>query len=163
MRLVLERISHLAIKLDEIELDSIQKDTFWIGDKSSSQQSIMEAELRLGVKLPDDYLQFLLITNGFLAPIDIEPIFHPVQEIRFLRDVDPFVIEAYQIPELESSIVVGCMKDEQFFLLIPPSNNHDHWKYWKFANWIPGEQDFPSLEHYFNSVFLFLEELIEKR
>jgi len=163
MRLILERISDLAIKLDEIELDSTQKDTFWIGNDGSSKKSIMEAETRLGVKLPADYLQFLIVTNGFQAPIDIEPTFHPVEEIRSLRDVDPFTIEAYQMPELENSIVVGGINDEQFFLLIPPSNGLDHWRYWKFANWIPGEHEFASLEHYFDSVLIFLERLIEER
>ena len=37
------------------------------------------------------------------------------------------------------------------FFLIPPENDNTEWEYWKFANWIPGEEVYVSLRAYFES------------
>ena len=47
-------------------------------------------------------------------------------------------------------------------MLIPPAEGNDDWEYWKFANWIPGEEPYASLEDYFLSVIAFCKERIKE-
>ena len=108
--------------------------------------------------LPKDYLDFLRITDGFAAPNQIEPSFLPVEKIDYLKNTDPFVIEAYKIEELENCIVIGGIDEEQQFFHIPPIDSENKWRYWQFANWYPGEHEFENLEIYFSEVFKFIDE-----
>ena len=62
----------------------------------------------------------------------------------------------------ERSIAIGGINEEQMFMLIPPANSNDDWEYWKFANWIPGEEPYPSLKYYFLSVIEFCREEIHE-
>ena len=101
---------------------------------------------------------FLQITNGFIAPNSVEPSFMKVEEVDYLKNIDKFTIEAYNLPELENSILVAGKDEEQYFLLIPPKNENEKWKYWKFANWMAGEQEFANLETYFKDVLDFMEK-----
>ena len=76
-----------------------------------------------------------------------------------MKDYDPTVIDIWRnagnediSSELAKSIIVAGKQEEQWFLLIPPSDNKSKWKYWKFANWIPGEIEYENLEEYFRDV-----------
>ena len=44
------------------------------------------------------------------------------------------------------------------FLLIPPKDENEEWKYWKFANWHLGEYQFENLDVYFHGVLKFMED-----
>lgn len=87
-----------------------------------------------------------------------------VEEIDYLKNIDPFTIDCYEdtLPELSESILVGGKDEEQQFLLIPPRDEKENWRYWKFANWIPGEYEFKNLVDYLKSVINFLEKDILK-
>jgi hypothetical protein len=55
-------------------------------------------------------------------------------------------------------IIIGGIKEEQSFLLIPPDSANSKWKYWKFASWIPGEEPYVDLNDYFNRALDFMKE-----
>ena len=64
--------------------------------------------------------------------------------------------------ELEKAIMIGGYEEEQQFLLIPPTDAEQEWKYWKFAMWILGEQEFTDLKSYMESIIAFLNEQINE-
>ncbi|EDP70778.1 hypothetical protein FBALC1_08463 [Flavobacteriales bacterium ALC-1] len=168
MNSLLKQISKKAVELADFEFTQEQTENIWLGTKPVSETEIKLTEKRLGIEFPTDYKQFLSITNGFSAPNDIEPTFEPINKIDFLKNIDSFIIEAYSIDgienignQLEQSIIVGGINQEQYFLLIPPNSTNEKWKYWKFANWYPGEEEHKDLESYFKEVLNFMNKQIE--
>ena len=165
---LLKQISEKAIELGDFEFTQEQTENKWLGTKPASETEIKLTEKRLGIEFPTDFKKFLSITNGFSAPNDIEPTFEPTDKIDYLRNIDRFIIEAYSIDgienigqELEKSILVGGINEEQYFLLIPHNLTTGKWKYWKFANWHPGEEEHENLESYFKDVLEFINEQIK--
>ena len=130
----------------------------WLGTSPATAEEIQAAEIRLGVKLPEDYTRFLQITNGFIAPNDIEPTFEKVGNIDYLRDTLPYIVEIWTIyPEFQHAIIVAGIHEEQQFFLIPPTGPSGTWRYWAFAAWVPGADEYSGLEAYFEKVLDFLE------
>ncbi|POS01859.1 SMI1/KNR4 family protein [Flavobacterium croceum] len=162
MNTILIEISKKAIKYENFNFTSQQIKNNWLGNIAATENQIIEKETELGVKFPDDYRTFLKITNGFSAPNDIEPSFENVERIDFLKNIDNSTIQAYVLVELENAIIVGGINEEQYFLLLPPSNENEKWKYWKFANWYPGEHPFENLNEYFEDVLEFITNEYEK-
>ena len=164
MKNLLISISEKAIKYEDFNFTTEQIESNWLGTISASEKQIIEAENKLGIKLPKDYIEFIKITNGFSAPNDIEPTFEAIENIDFLRNIEPFAIEAYAyLSELENSILVGGIEEEQYFLLLPPKSKNEQWKYWKFANWHPGEHPYQNLKEYFEDVLQFIIENHESK
>jgi len=167
---LLKKISEKAIELADFEFAQEQTKNKWLGTKPASETEIKSTEKRLGIEFPSDFKKFLSITNGFLAPNDIEPTFEQIDRIDYLKNIDSFIIEAYSIDEienigkeLEKSILVGGINEEQYFLLIPSDLTNKKWKYWKFANWHPGEEEHQNLESYFKNVLELINEQIETK
>ncbi|MFP9113879.1 SMI1/KNR4 family protein [Flavobacterium sp. RHBU_3] len=158
MEQILKDISKFSVSTGEAIATEAQLKSEWLGFEPASDEQIKATEKRLGLKLPEDYINFVKITNGFSAPNQIEPSFIPVQEITFLKDSDPFLIEAYQLEELESAIFISGEDEEQHFFLIYPKSENEKWRYWKFANWYPGEHEFENLESYFADVLEFIRK-----
>ena len=163
MKELLKQISEKAIALGEYEFQESHVKDKWLGRNPASPNEILLLEKRVGLELPEDYKRFLTTCNGFSSPSDIEPTFESVDKIDFLRNINPHLIESYSFDEifeigeqLNSSILVGGLNEEQHFLLIPPSQMDSCWKYWKFANWYPGEEEFEDLKSYFVNVLEFL-------
>ncbi|WP_298903816.1 SMI1/KNR4 family protein [uncultured Psychroserpens sp.] len=168
MNSLLKQISEKAIALGDFEFTQEQTENKWLGTKPASEAEIKLTEKRLGIEFPTDFRQFLSITNGFSAPNDIEPTLESINKIDFLKNIDSYIIEAYSVDgienigkQLEQSIIVGGINQEQQFLLIPPNSTNEKWKYWKFANWHPGEEEHKNLESYFKEVLSFMKEQIE--
>lgn len=127
----------------------------WIGSIPAKTEEIKKKENELNIKFPNDYKELLQITNGFKTSNDsIEPSFIRIDEVDYLKNIFPFIIECYEdtIPELELSILIAGKHEEQQFLLIPPNRRAIEWKYWKFANWIPGEEEFDGIKSYLKDV-----------
>jgi len=162
MKELLLAISFLSIGLGELNesVTKIQIQNQWLGFEPVTTEQIAKTEKRLNIELPEDYKMFLQTTNGFIAPNSVEPSFMKIEEIDYLKNIDKFAIEAYNLPELENSILVAGKDEEQYFLLIPPMNENEKWKYWKFANWMAGEQEFANLETYLKDVLKFSEKRI---
>jgi cell wall assembly regulator SMI1 len=169
MKNTLQEISKLALQLGEFIFTDEQKKLKWLGEAPASIEEIEIAENRLGIQFPEDYKDLLLITNGFFTPCDsTEPTFERVENIDYLENIDAFLLEVWNKgpladvgEQLKRAVVIAGLNDEQYFLLIPPSSSLDKWQYWKFANWIPGEQRYESLVNYFDSVLDFLKSLIQ--
>ncbi|RKR10378.1 SMI1/KNR4 family protein SUKH-1 [Flavobacterium sp. 90] len=157
MQNLLIAISKKAIKYENFNFTSEQIETNWLGTIPVTEKQISETENKLGLNLPKDYIEFIKITNGFSAPNDIEPSFESIENIDYLKNIEPFAIEAYaHLPELENAILIAGREEEQYFLLIPPTSNSPEWNYWKFANWYPGEQPYKDLKDYFEDVLQFI-------
>lgn len=162
MKELLKELSISSIQLGDIAYSEQQIKTQWLGsDSPSTKEDIQYVETRLGIKFPDDYKEFLLITNGFASTNDVEPKFEPVQKVDYLKNLDDFLVSVWKQDgtmdigdDLERSILVGGIDEEQYFLLIPPKTN-EGWKYWKFASWIPGQEIFDNLNVYFSYVLNF--------
>ena len=134
-----------------------------LGFEPAKIEEIQKTEKRLNVKLPEDYKNLLRITNGFSVSNSIEPTFMKIEEIDYLKNIEKYTIEAYKIPELENCILTAGKDEEQYFLLIPPKNDNEKWRYWKFANWYPGEHECEILYDYFRDVLEFMEKEYDKK
>lgn len=146
-------------KSTDMVFDQMQEEAKWLGYPPATATEIQAAENRLGINLPQDYVEFLKISNGFSQPSFTSCLFFPVEKIEFLRVLDEELIEIYSEdaePEwanaLQSSIVVGGPENLQQFFLIPPTSSSPNWRYWLFANWLAGEHEYASLNAYFGSV-----------
>lgn len=165
MKKILEAISLEMIRLDEFHYPEKQLQAKWFGNEPATTDAIEKAEERLQVKFPEDYKEFLSITNGFHAFSDVEPTFHMVDYIDYLKNMDAELIKIWEetgnedlAHVLAQSILVAGFEEEQQFLIIPPSDTYKDWRYWKFAAWFPGEEPFDNLENYFKNVLEFLTE-----
>ena len=167
MNSLLKQISEKAIELGDFEFTQDQTENKWLGSKPISEIEINLTEKRLGIEFPTDFKKFLLITNGFFSPNNIEPTFEPIDRIEYLKNIDGSLVEVWNQEgiadigkQLERSIVIAGRNEEQYFLIIPPESDLEKWKYWKFSSWQPGEVEHKDLQHYFKDVLLFMNEQI---
>jgi len=167
MREILESISNLMIELDDSDYSDDQIKSKWLGNKPATTEDIKGTEERLKIDLPQDYKDFLMISNGFHAFSPEEPTFLPFDRIDYLKNIDPDLIKIWfetgneaTAEALEKSIIVAGVTEDQSFLIIPPENESDNWSYWKFASWIPGEEPYDNFFHYLNDVQEFLNDEI---
>ena len=163
---LLKEISIVSISLGEELFSNAILRANWLGNEPASEEEISFAEHRLGISFPEDYRRFLKITNGFATPSNsTEPAFEPLNEVGYLKDLDQELIDIWSehpnlaavAEQLARSIRIGGANDEQHFFLIPPFGEDKKWKYWKFASWIPGEEEYNSLDSYFREVLDFLK------
>lgn len=165
---LLKSISIKAIELGDVEFSIDKINAQWLGNKPASDEEIQQLTERLGIQLPADYEAFLRMSNGFLASSYTEPNFMETEKVDLLRNIDSELISIWRetgnrevADLLQSSICVGGKGEEQLFLLIPPSDLGESWTYWKFAPWIPGEEPYDNLMHYFESIDAFLSDLLD--
>jgi hypothetical protein len=166
LKKVLKKISEIAIRQGEFAYTDEQIANKWLGNAPASSNDIEALEEKLQISLPADYKEFLLVADGFTTPNEnVEPSFEKVNNVGFLKDVDPELIEAWISNDelldvgikLARSIVVGGINEEQYFLLVPPLYGYEDWEYWKFASWIPGADPYEGLENYFINALDFLK------
>jgi len=160
-----------SIELGDIKYTEEEIKSNWIGNRPTSIEIINQVERKLKISFPKDYKDLLLITNGFKTSNDaVEPSFLPIEEVDYFKNLYPEVSEFYSGEilgdigkNLERSILVAGKNEEQQFLLIPPKDKNGKWKYWKWAHWIPSEEEYENLEHYLNSVIEFLDDEIKEK
>ena len=94
------------------------------------------AENRLGIKLPQDYIEMVNISNAFpTCSNSVEPSFQKVEGIDFYRNFQGNVIDTWKemgkmdtiVSGLERVIRIAGYSDEQQFLIIPPTNKNEKW------------------------------------
>ena len=169
MKKTLKTLFEKSITLGDQEYTNEQINSKWLGGIPATKGEIKNTEERLGLNLPLDYIELVTIANGFLTCSNsVEPSFQNISDIDFYKNFQWNVIDTWKemgdttsiVTQLENAIMIGGLNDEQQFLLIPPSRESGKWKYWKFAMWIPGEEDYNNLNEYFNSIIEFLDEEI---
>lgn len=169
MKELLKEISRTSIILSDFEFpESLVKEN-WLGYEPATEKQIVDAEKRLGLNLPDDYITFLKLCNGFHAPNNVEPTFLSTRKIDYLEKLDPGLTKIWaetgnlEIGKaLRRSIIVAGLYEEQHFLLLPPTNKLG-WRYWKFASWIPGEQEYGDLISYLTDVLEFNRQQVKEK
>lgn len=156
---VLRKLSESAFALGDLPYPAGQRAAGSLGHAPATPKDLQDCEARIGCTLPEDYRTLMSLANGFLAPNAVEPSFAPLDKIDRLQRLSPDLIDAYtheDLPgigeSLSSSILVGGFDEDQHFLLLPPSSDHNEWRYWKFANWIPGEEAHSSLLEYLSLI-----------
>jgi cell wall assembly regulator SMI1 len=145
---LLKKLFEKSIELGDIEYSEKEINSTWIGNSPTTKEMINKVEEKLKASFPEDYKELLLITNGFKTSNNaVEPSFMKIGEVDYLKNIDPFVVECYEdtLEELSESILIGGRDEEQYFLIIPPKDEKENWRYWKFANWIPGEEEYKDL------------------
>ena len=172
MKNLIKKLFEKSIELGDVKYSEKEVNTNWIGNPPTSKGRIKVVEQKLEVAFPDDYKELVLIANGFkTSTYSVEPSFLPIEEVEYFRKLYPDVPEMFrggnkEFDEiginLEKSIVIAGVNEEQQFLIIPPEDKNANWKYWKFANWIPGEEEYEDLKEYLKSVIEFLEETIKE-
>ena len=170
MRELLNSISIEMIRVKDFEYKQDQINSKWFGNEPTTLDIIEQAENRLQVNFPQDYKEFLMVANGFHAFSTVEPTFLPINKIDYLNNIDSESIEGWKqagfmdiAKSLERSILVAGVKEEQSFLLIPPNSKSGDWKYWKYANWIPGEEEYTDLREYLRDTLDFLKTVKENQ
>jgi cell wall assembly regulator SMI1 len=168
MKETLQLLFKKSLKVNPECYTETQMQDSWLGNPPASIEQITTAEKRLNLKFPNDYIEVLLLANGFPSPSETnEPAFDRVEEVDYYRNFEYNVISSWKetdessglIAHLERALMVGGKQEEQQFLLIPPGANNTTWEYWHFALWNPGVERFENLTDYFSSVITFLENL----
>ena len=169
MKEQLKEISRTSIIRGDFEFPESLVQGNWLGYEPATDEQIVDVEKRLGLILPDDYKTFLKLCNGFHAPNGVEPSFLSTDKIDYLEKLDPDLTRIWTETgnmetgnELRRSILVAGLYEEQYFLLIPPGNKLG-WRYWKFASWIPGEQEYDDLVSYWKDVLEFNREQVAEK
>lgn len=166
MKQILQEISEMAVLLNDEEFTAEQKQTKWLGYPPITDEELSQVETKLRINLPQDYIDFLKICNGFAIYSGVHPSFAPASRIDYLKNVDEDLVDIWGTfgeladvaSALATSIKIGGFEEEQYFLLIPPGENETKWRYWKFASWLPGESPFNDLTHYFTDALEFLKK-----
>ncbi|MFN8419599.1 MAG: SMI1/KNR4 family protein [Anaerolineae bacterium] len=138
------------------EFSDAEASTLWLGMPAATNAQITEAEHRLGTTFPPSYLEFLQISNGWrFGGVFIDRLY-AVEEVGWLRDLLPDLIEGWALgagEEDESTILLRqalmiSPYEDSVLLLIPSIRDNDgEWQAWFFNDWNPGADDFPSFWH----------------
>jgi hypothetical protein len=85
---LLRRLSKAALAEDAGMFSAHQIQAGWIGREGGAKAAITAAERRLGLTLPEDYKQFLRISNGLPAFPLLTPELLPVEEIDYYQALE---------------------------------------------------------------------------
>ena len=151
---------HLSWK-DLLQKLSDVRQSGWLGYQGATEEEIRQVEEKLGITLPQDYRAFLAVTNGFMSTSLTDPALLPVAEIDYLQNVlDSFFFDIISDSHIEleddetfrenlsNAILISKFPDDQLVWLMPENNQKDRWKAWFYANWVPGEEPYPSFRAY---------------
>ena len=169
MQELLTQLFENSIEFGDVKYTKKQVENKWIGNPPATAHQIYDTEQRLNINLPKDYISLILVSNGFQTSLnDVEPSFLKIEDIDFYSNYEYRVTDTWKemglgkdiMEELERSILVAGTNQDQQFLLIPPLNDDGKWQYWKFANWIPGEEKYLNLTEYLKELNDYLETSI---
>lgn len=129
-------------------VDPVQCQTQWLGYEPASEDAILAAEERLGVRLPPSYRNFLLASDGWSEIASSLYDLLKVKEIGWFRDVEPEMWDAWSHDEgiteqLNRSIILSGPADGDYWLLDASKIGPDgEWTaYWWWAG--DGEDPHP--------------------
>ncbi|MFP4135406.1 MAG: SMI1/KNR4 family protein [Halothece sp.] len=89
-RSLLTELSSQIIREEE-DLPSAMVEAQWLGYSGATEEQLLKAESRLGIKLPHSYREFLKVSNGFGMWNDPDPCFHllPIEAVDWLVSTYP--------------------------------------------------------------------------
>lgn len=160
-RVLLERLSALAIDEEPDCFPEQTRDSRWLGFPPATATEIKAAEERLGISFPDDYREFLRTTNGFNQWSSTSTGFVQVSNVDWLPNKYPDLVDLWMGnsdvgEKMERSLLVGDSGEQLMFLA--PGHSADDWECWFFANWVPGEERHASFRAFVeNEVHTFEE------
>lgn len=165
MKTLLQKISKEAITLNPDSFTKEEKATQWIGRHPATDEAIVEAEKKLGLKLPNDVIELYKASNGTAVILNQTfGAFEPIEKIDWLKNAIPQTIEDYSgmgevyTNDLTNSIIIAGINYVHMVLIIQPCGDNKEWRYWEFAHYIPGETPFESIEKYLERLDDFLTE-----
>jgi cell wall assembly regulator SMI1 len=82
MKKTLEILFRKSIELSDENYTNDQIEAKWIGNPPACATDIENAENRLGIKLPNDYVEMITIANGFpTCSNSVEPSFQKAKKL----------------------------------------------------------------------------------
>ncbi|MGA2231912.1 MAG: HEAT repeat domain-containing protein [Tepidisphaeraceae bacterium] len=147
----------------------------WLGFSPATDKQILQLEKRLGYQLPPSYRSFLLTTNGWLRTSMFIERIRPASRVDWLQSDAPELFDVCS-PEESGDSIANYPPEEYFSYDGRPIYDREHfrgsiviadpipgdsmiyvlnplvvatdgeWEAWRFANWIPGAERFPSFE-----------------
>jgi hypothetical protein len=136
----------------------------------AAEAEVRELEERLGMELPPSYRQFLLFANGWGS--DDDCCLLRVEEVGWLREVDPSRAESWSTPKRENSwsvpdelyfvygqeqdsihyrgeyvpdtLLAGYWSDGVALLNPHVRTSEGEWEAWHLAPWLPGANRYRS-------------------
>ncbi|GAA3692681.1 hypothetical protein GCM10022224_067850 [Nonomuraea antimicrobica] len=136
----------------------------------ATEDEVTELEEGLGVGLPPSYRQFLLFADGWGS--DDDCCLLRVEEVGWVRDVDPSMVESWSAPKRENSwsvpdelyyvygreqdsihyrgeyvpdtLLIGYWDDGAALLNPHVSTAEGEWEAWYVAPWLPGANRYRS-------------------
>ncbi len=147
----------------------------WLGNKPATKSQVMQLQSRLGFELPPSYRNFLLVSNGWSRTSDMISKLRSVNQVQWLETDDPQLLDVWAADNTDDAISNFSLADyfaydgrpifdrEHFrkslviadpvpgdsmiYVLNPMVvASNGEWEAWRFANWIPGAERFPSFE-----------------
>lgn len=165
MKKLLQQISKDTISLNSDFYSEEEKAAQWIGRNPATDEAIAEAEKRMGIKLPNDVIEFYKTTNGTSVIIDQTfGAFEAIEKVDWLKNADAYLIECYAgmgeayVNNLKNSIIIAGINYCHSVLIIQPYGEHKEWRYWEFASYTPGETPFEGIEKYLERLDDFLTD-----
>ncbi len=166
----LKQISISAIELDGERFSDEEKSAKWIGKAPATDAAIDDTQKRLGISFPKDVIELYKTTNGTSVILSQTfGDFAPIEKIDWLKNIQPETIEAYAemgeayLENLKNSIVIAGLTHPHQVFIIQPHGEHTNWRYWEFASYLPGENEFKGIEKYFERLNVFLEDQIKNK
>ena len=93
---LIKELFQKSIELGDVEYSYEELKSNWLGNRPAKIETIRKLEEKLEVSFPDDYIELLLVANGFKTSNDaVEPSFLPVEEVDYFKNVFPFAVEWY--------------------------------------------------------------------
>ncbi|WBB62049.1 SMI1/KNR4 family protein [Streptomyces sp. WMMC500] len=80
-----------------------QRRARWLGSEPTSEEAITAAELRLGVRLPPTYRNFLLASNGF-SRMSYSLDLLKAEQIEWFSTAEPDLLDAWSAPDFAAWI-----------------------------------------------------------
>jgi cell wall assembly regulator SMI1 len=160
----------------------------WLGFEPAKEEEIKNKEKELGIKLPESYIDFLKITNGFKQVSNFTGKLFSVAKINWTKNIHPDLLEAYEDQEdfdseisdemlndysdennsnwkfsdFKETITISDWGDSTLLMLNPNSKNKKDYEVWEFGNWFPGAIRFENFNHFIESKIESTKKLLKK-
>jgi hypothetical protein len=123
----------------------------WYGYDPATEEAVLAAEERLGVRLPPSYRNFLLTSDGWSAIAYSLYDLLKAGEVGWFRDLEPELLASWSAPDMDyfadwaamlaNSLLITGPADGDYWVLSPATTSQDgEWTaYW----WMAGDGEEP--------------------